>query len=172
MGLLRHGIFSLGWWVSFVTGIGIFTTVYLTPLFLGRVRGFNAQIGIAMLSAGAIQLAAVRVYSVLANRVDLRSLMMFGLACFPMGLWSFTPITHDWGRSELLLPQAFRGFAQQFAVAPVVTLTLGGLPPERLATAKRPPWSGATALIDWLCWPRFDSAACFAALLGSTGNGR
>jgi|SRR5262249_1114306 len=40
----------------------------------------------AMLSAGAIQLAAVRVYSVLANRVGLRSLMMFGLACFPMGL--------------------------------------------------------------------------------------
>ena len=31
--------FSLGWWVSFVTGIGIFTTVYLTPLFLGRVCG-------------------------------------------------------------------------------------------------------------------------------------
>ena len=26
--------------------------------------------------------------------------------------------------------------------------------------------------IDWLCWPRFDSAACFAALLGSPQNGR
>jgi GH15 family glucan-1,4-alpha-glucosidase len=26
--------------------------------------------------------------------------------------------------------------------------------------------------IDWLCWPRFDSAACFAALLGTPGNGR
>jgi GH15 family glucan-1,4-alpha-glucosidase len=26
--------------------------------------------------------------------------------------------------------------------------------------------------IDWLCWPRFDSSACFAALLGSTDNGR
>ena len=26
--------------------------------------------------------------------------------------------------------------------------------------------------IDWLCWPRFDSAACFAALLGTTDNGR
>ncbi len=25
---------------------------------------------------------------------------------------------------------------------------------------------------DWLCWPRFDSAACFAALLGTPGNGR
>jgi GH15 family glucan-1,4-alpha-glucosidase len=26
--------------------------------------------------------------------------------------------------------------------------------------------------VDWLCWPRFDSAACFAALLGDTNNGR
>jgi GH15 family glucan-1,4-alpha-glucosidase len=26
--------------------------------------------------------------------------------------------------------------------------------------------------IDWLCWPRFDSPACFAAILGSPANGR
>ena len=26
--------------------------------------------------------------------------------------------------------------------------------------------------IDWLCWPRFDSDACFAALLGRSDNGR
>ncbi|WP_036025285.1 glycoside hydrolase family 15 protein [Paraburkholderia dilworthii] len=25
--------------------------------------------------------------------------------------------------------------------------------------------------IDWLCWPRFDGAACFAALLGTADNG-
>jgi GH15 family glucan-1,4-alpha-glucosidase len=26
--------------------------------------------------------------------------------------------------------------------------------------------------VDWLCWPRFDSGACFAALLGGPENGR
>ena len=26
--------------------------------------------------------------------------------------------------------------------------------------------------VDWLCWPRFDSDACFAALLGADDNGR
>jgi GH15 family glucan-1,4-alpha-glucosidase len=26
--------------------------------------------------------------------------------------------------------------------------------------------------VDWLCWPRFDSGACFAALLGDADNGR
>jgi GH15 family glucan-1,4-alpha-glucosidase len=30
---------------------------------------------------------------------------------------------------------------------------------------------GRNGSIDWLCWPRFDSAACFAALLGKPENG-
>ena len=48
--------FALGCFFSFVTGIGIFATIYLTPLFLGRVRGFSAlQIGEAVFSTGVFQ---------------------------------------------------------------------------------------------------------------------
>ncbi len=133
---LKSRNFALGCFFSFMTGIGIFATIYLTPLFLGRVRGFSAlQIGLAVFSTGIFQIMAIPFYTFLARKIDLRWLMLFGLACFTVSMWNFTPITHDWGWRELLIPQAFRGFSQQFAVAPTVTLTLGVIPPERLKLA-------------------------------------
>ncbi len=128
--------FSLGCILSFVTGIGIFSTIYLTPLFLGYVRGFSAwQTGVAVFSTGIASIVGVPVYVMLGKRVDLRWLMMFGLASFGLSMWSFTFITHDWGAGQLLVPQILRGFPQVFAVAPAVTLGLGSLPPERLKYA-------------------------------------
>jgi len=128
--------FGFGSLFSFITGIGIFATVYLTPMFLARVHGYSAQqIGLSVFSTGLFQIAAIPVYSYLARRVDLRWLMMFGLACFAASMYSFAFITHDWGWRELLFPQALRGFAQQFSVAPIVMLALGSLPPARLKLA-------------------------------------
>jgi DHA2 family multidrug resistance protein len=133
---LKNLNFALGCFFSFVTGIGIFATIFLTPLFLERVRGYSAlQIGEAVFTTGIFQLLAIPFYTICARRFDLRWLMMFGLACFTLGLWEFTYITHDWSWHELLLPQALRGFAQQFTVAPIITLTLGGLAPSRLKSA-------------------------------------
>ncbi|MEA2790708.1 MAG: transporter, family, multidrug resistance protein [Acetobacteraceae bacterium] len=128
--------FALGCFLSFITGVGIFTTIYLTPLFLGYVRGFSAwQTGVAIFSTGAASLFGTPVYILLARRFDSRWLMMAGLAMFGTAMWSFSFITHDWGAAELLVPQLLRGFPQVFAVAPSVNLGLGSLPPERLKYA-------------------------------------
>jgi len=128
--------FLLGCILSFATGVGMFSTVYLTPLFLGYVRGFSAwQIGVAVASTGAASLVGVPVYALLAKRYDMRWLMTIGLALFALSMWRFSYITHDWGGAELLVPQILRGFPQVFAVAPAVNLGLGSLPPDRVKYA-------------------------------------
>ncbi len=133
---LSNRNFLVGSILSFMTGVGIFATIFLTPLFLGYVRGYSAwQIGLAVASTGAASLVGVPVYILLARRFDTRWLMMFGLGCFALSMWSFTSITHDWSGKELFWPQFLRGFPQVFAVAPAVTLGLGSLSPARLKYA-------------------------------------
>lgn len=128
--------FLLGCILSFITGVGIFSTIFLTPLFLGYIRGFSAwQTGIAIASTGAASLTGVPIYILLARKFDTRWLMMFGMALFGLSMLSFSRITHDWGANELFLPQILRGFPQVFVVAPAVNLGLGSLPPARLKYA-------------------------------------
>jgi DHA2 family multidrug resistance protein len=128
--------FALGCFLSFVTGVGIFTTIYLTPLFLDYVRGYSAlQTGEAIFSTGIASLVGMPFYILLARKFDGRWLMMFGLALFGLAMWSYSFITHDWGGAQLFVPQFLRGFPQVFAVAPSVTLGLGSLPPARLKYA-------------------------------------
>jgi DHA2 family multidrug resistance protein len=133
---LKNRNFSLGCTLSFVTGMGIFAPIFLTPLFLGYVRGFSAwQTGIALFSTGAASLVGVPVFIALTRWIDLRWLMMVGLTSFGMAMWAYSFITNDWGADQLLLPQVLRGFPQVFAVAPAVTLGLGSLTSERLKYA-------------------------------------
>jgi DHA2 family multidrug resistance protein len=131
---LSNRNFSLGCILSFITGIGLFSTIYLTPLFLGYVRGLSAwQTGIAVFATGVAAIVGVPFYVMLGRRgVDLRWLMLFGMASFGVSMWGYSLITHVWGARQLLLPQLLRGFPQVFAVAPAVTLGLGSLPPQRL----------------------------------------
>src|SRR5205823_309278 len=87
---LKTRNFGLGSLLSFISGIVIFATIYLTPVFLGRVRGFSAlQIGLAVFSTGLFQISAIPIYGVLARRVDQRWLMMLGFICFTLSMWSF-----------------------------------------------------------------------------------
>jgi MFS transporter, DHA2 family, multidrug resistance protein len=133
---LTNRNFALGCFLSFVTGIGIFSTIYLTPLFLGYVRGFSAwQTGLAIFSTGAASLIGVPIYIFLARKFDIRWLMMLGLASFGLAMWSYSFIAHDWGADQLFIPQVLRGLPQVFAVAPAVNLGLASLPADRLKYA-------------------------------------
>lgn len=133
---LTNRNFLIGCILSFITGMGIFGTIYLIPLFLGYVRGLSAwQTGIILSATGLGSLLGVPFYIALSRRIDTRWLMAFGLGMFGLSMLSFSRITDDWGGAQLFWPQVLRGFPQVFAVAPAVTLGLGALPMDRLKYA-------------------------------------
>ncbi len=69
------------------------------------MRGFSAlEIGLAVFSTGLFQVMSIPFYSWLANRVDLRWLLMAGLIGFAVSMYSFVPITHDWGGGPVAAP--------------------------------------------------------------------
>ncbi len=128
--------YALGCLFSFVHGIGLFGSVYIVPLFLAWVQGYDSlQIGEAVLVAGVFQLLSVAPVAVLSRRTDPRAMLALGLALYGCGLWMMTPICAQWSGDDLYWPQAVRGFAGMFIIVPITNLALAGLPPSRLKMA-------------------------------------
>lgn len=128
--------FAFGSLFSFVLGIGLYGSVYLVPLFLGRVRGYDSlQIGETMFVTGAAMFLSAPIAGQLARVMDLRVMLAIGLAMFGGGLWWMADLTVDSAFWELFGPQALRGASMMFVMLPVNQIALGRLPPAALKNA-------------------------------------
>lgn len=128
--------FTCGCILSFVLGLGLYGATYMTPLFLGFVRGHNAlEIGKIMIVAGAAQLLAAPLAAYLETRMDARKLAFAGFALFAAGL-IMNGFEHPrWDFNEFFWPQVLRGFAIMFCLLPATRLALDGWPREELSDA-------------------------------------
>ncbi len=128
--------FAFGSLFSFVLGLGLYGSVYLLPLFLGRVRGYDSlQIGETMFVTGVAMFLSAPIAGQLAQRVDLRVMLGFGLVMFGGGLWWMAHLTVDSAFWELFGPQALRGASMMFVMLPVNQIALGRLPPTAVKNA-------------------------------------
>jgi DHA2 family multidrug resistance protein len=128
--------FALGSVFSFVLGIGLYGLTLVYPLYLGRVRGYDAlMIGETMFVSGLAMFLAAPIAGRLTAKVDARALLMFGFASFAIGTWWMTWLTKDWDFYELLWPQIFRGIGLMFAIIPINNIALGTLPPAQVKNA-------------------------------------
>jgi MFS transporter, DHA2 family, multidrug resistance protein len=128
--------FAFGSLFSFVLGIGLYGSVYLVPLFLGRVRGYDSlQIGETMFVTGVAMFISAPIAGQLAQRMDQRIMLAVGLLMFGGGLWWMSNLTVDSAFWELFGPQALRGGAMMFIMLPVNQIALGRLPPEAVKNA-------------------------------------
>ena len=122
--------------LSFAIGFGIFTSVYLTPVFLAGVRGFSSlQIGETVFISGIFMTLSAGPAAWLASRIDLRILMSIGLVLYVISFWMMSALGPDWGFWELFAPQAVRGVAVLFTMVPVVGMALRDMPDEELKDA-------------------------------------
>lgn len=132
----RDKNFSAGCLFSFIMGIGLYGAVFVVPLFLGRVRGYDAmQIGNTMFVTGAAMFVSSPVAGLLAERIDPRHMLAAGLLMFGVSLWWLGHLTSGSAFWDLFGPQALRGFSIMFVMLPTNTLALGTLPPAKLKNA-------------------------------------
>ncbi len=128
--------FALGCLFSFILGIGLYGSVYLMPLYLGRVRGFNSlQIGELMFVTGAFQFLSAPIAGALTRVLEPRVMLGFGLALFGTGVYMTGQMTAEWGFWEFFLPQAVRGLSLMLCFMPINQIALGTLPPDKVKNA-------------------------------------
>ncbi len=121
---------------NLVIGFGMYSSIYLVPVYLARVRGYDSlQIGETVFVVGIAQILSVVVASRLSQRVDMRWMITVGLSLFSCSLWLTSDMTSQWGFWELALPQAVRGFAMMLCIVPSVTMALAGFAPAELRYA-------------------------------------
>lgn len=128
--------FAFGSLFSFIMGIGLYGLTYLYPIYLGTIRGYNAQmIGETMFVTGLTMFMTAPIVGRMVGRVDPRFMIMLGFTSFGIGTWWFSYVTHQWDFWELFWPQIFRGFGLMMAMIPINNISLGTLPPERMKNA-------------------------------------
>jgi DHA2 family multidrug resistance protein len=128
--------FAAGSIVATIVGFGLFGSVYLTPLFLGSVRGYNSlQIGQIMSIGGIAMFIAGPISGTLIRRFDPRIILITGLSLAAIGLYWNSFLTADSSFEELFWPQALRGAGLIMSMVPCNFMALGTLPPQRLPNA-------------------------------------
>jgi len=132
----RNGNFAVGCTLGFILGIGLFTLMFLIPVYLANVKGLNSlQIGQYIMVTGMFQLLSAFVAGPIAKRMDPRLMLALGLSGFALGSWMNGNLTQESGYWEFFWPQAVRGFSLMYCFLPINSLALGTLPPDEVKNA-------------------------------------
>lgn len=128
--------FTMGCVFSFTLGVGLYGSVYIMPLMLSRVRGYDSlEIGMIMAVTGIAQFLSAPIAGKMTAKYPPRVVLGIGLGLFATGLAMHGFNNSEVSFNELILPQIVRGAALMFCMLPVTNLALGTLPPEKIKNA-------------------------------------
>jgi MFS transporter, DHA2 family, multidrug resistance protein len=122
--------------LSFILGWGLFSAVFILPIYLGAIKGLNSlQIGEYLFVMGVFQFLSAPCAGILSKKLDLRVILAIGFILFGFGCLLNNNITYESGFFDFFLAQAVRGFALMFCFLPITTLAFATLPKDEIQTA-------------------------------------
>ena len=134
--MFKNGGFTLGIGLTFVTTIGLFSLVFLLPLFLQNLRGFSALLsGLMVLPSVIGSMISMPIAGRLYDRLGPRVPTVLGLVITGVtSLWlQVLDVTTPDDTLRLIL--FARGIGVGFAMMPVMTYALSSVPQRMTAQA-------------------------------------
>jgi len=127
------------WAGTVATSVGyglFFGNVVLLPLWLQQYMGYTAtQAGMVTAPVGLFALLLSPFVGKTIARVDPRRYATFAFLVFALVLWMRSHFNTQADIITVLIPTLVQGVAMAFFFVPLVTITLSGLPPERIPAA-------------------------------------
>ncbi|MFZ1904475.1 MAG: DHA2 family efflux MFS transporter permease subunit [Steroidobacteraceae bacterium] len=123
--------------VALLFGYGLyFGNVVLIPLWLQQYMGYTATLaGLVLAPVGLLALVLTPFVGRVVHRVDPRLLVTVSFAIFALVFFMRAGFNTDATIGTLLVPTLIQGAAAATFFIPLLTLTLSGLPPERIPAA-------------------------------------
>ena len=113
-----------------------FGNVVLLPLWLQQFMGYTAtDAGMIMAPVGLLAMVFSPIVGKTVARVDPRRYVTFAFIVFALVLWLRSRFNTQADFWTIMIPTIIQGLAMAFFFIPLVTITLSGLPPERIASA-------------------------------------
>ncbi|RLM19345.1 multidrug resistance protein B [Brenneria alni] len=137
LSLFKSRNFTIGCLCTSLAFMLYFGAIVLLPQLLQEVYGYTATwAGLASAPVGLMPLVLSPIIGRYASHLDMRKLVTFSFimyaVCFYWRAYTFEP-GMDFGAAAW--PQFVQGFAVACFFMPLTTITLSGLPPERMAAA-------------------------------------
>ena len=134
--LLFRRNFGFGMLANFLLGIALYGSVFILPVYLSRIQGYNAeQIGMVLAWTGLPQLFLIPLVPQLMKRFDARIIIGVGFALFAASNFMNIYMTADYASDQLFWPNVVRAVGQALVFAPLSSVATAGIEAENAGSA-------------------------------------
>ena len=127
--LLKDGNCMIGTVLMFVIGMPLYGTMTLLPLMLQNLMNYPVvTTGLVTAPRGVGTMVAMILVARLVGRVDVRLIILTGLAVTVASMWQMTGFSLQMGMGPIITSGLLQGFGLGFVFTPLSTITFSTLP--------------------------------------------